>query len=195
MLTEFSHVRADMHAHSMNHEMYICCQNILSAWSEKLLQLYTLCKTLAACVCTCLFTCILLYQTVLPFLLAHALTTFCERVRFGNTSTCTCHWPYMYTHDVVCLDWMSSYSARLIGHRADTLTVASGTVFNQILLWHLERERSNSRVKVRLCLTGHEVCTQSRKVEMCAYQQLLKIFIRLTIALIFGNVHKFLAVL
>ncbi len=76
MLTEFSHMRADMHAHSMNHEMYICCQNILSAWSEKLLhcmQLYTSCKTLiyiAACVCTCLFTCILLYQTVLSFFIS-----------------------------------------------------------------------------------------------------------------------------
>ena len=58
-----------------------------------------------------------------------------------------------------------SYSARaqLLGNSVDSVVVASGTVFNQILLWHLEGKTSSSRVPVRLSLNGHEVgCEVSR---------------------------------
>lgn len=51
------------------------------------------------------------------------------------------------------------------------VAVVAGTVFNDILLWHLEGERPSStrttavageeRVIVRLALSGHEVMDQS----------------------------------
>ena len=68
----------------------------------------------------------------------------------------------MYSYEV-SLTLMCRYSARLEGGSVSGLTVASGTVFNEVLLWHLEGEGPSrtgargERVKVRLSLSGHEV--------------------------------------
>lgn len=58
---------------------------------------------------------------------------------------------------------MYSYSARLEGCSESDLTVVSGTVFNDILLWHVSGKREEvgtaaEREKVCLSLGGHEVC-------------------------------------
>ena len=58
---------------------------------------------------------------------------------------------------------MYSYSARLEGCSESDLTVVSGTVFNDILLWHVSGKREEvgaaaEREKVCLTLGGHEVC-------------------------------------
>ena len=68
--------------------------------------------------------------------------------------------------DCVALTSWLRYSARFLnlGDGGRSLAVASGTVFNEVLLWHLEGERPShaggERVRVRLTLTGHEVGLQ-----------------------------------
>ena len=53
---------------------------------------------------------------------------------------------YMYlfkvilAHNTVALTAEDRYSARLVTPSESNLTVASGTVFNEILLWHMEGE-------------------------------------------------------
>ena len=53
------------------------------------------------------------------------------------------------------------------------LTLASGTVFNKILLWHLghdqigKRPEPDYRVKVSLSLSGHEAREKLAKTIIC----------------------------
>ena len=67
---------------------------------------------------------------------------------------------YRSTHP---LDSSKSYSACLIGSALDGLTVASGTVFNQILLWHVKGVTPglHSNVLVRISFIGHQVSLQT----------------------------------
>ena len=49
------------------------------------------------------------------------------------------------------------YSARFFGSHLDHLIIASGTVFNQVLLWKVRGKRDdNNRTPVLERLTGHE---------------------------------------
>lgn len=74
--------------------------------------------------------------------------------------------------DGVALTSWHRYSARFLGlgDGEQSLAVASGTVFNEVLLWHLEGERPShaggERVKVRLSLKGHEVGQQCMVVSL-----------------------------
>jgi len=49
------------------------------------------------------------------------------------------------------------YSAEFYGHTFNTLLIASGTVFNQVLLWNPFTINSDSYCKVLQKLVGHEV--------------------------------------
>ena len=49
------------------------------------------------------------------------------------------------------------YSARFFGSHLDHLIIASGTVFNQVLLWKVQGKKDeNNRTPVLQRLTGHE---------------------------------------
>ena len=57
------------------------------------------------------------------------------------------------------LNTCSRYSARLLGNRRDDIIVASGTVFNVVLLWKLNGavDEQTKRTRVNLSLKGHAV--------------------------------------
>ena len=70
-----------------------------------------------------------------------------------DSSDCT-HWEKYLTLTA------HRYSANLSHSIDQRVIVASGTVFNQVLLWKLndDHDPHTSRVKVNLTLTGHDVC-------------------------------------
>ena len=105
----------------------------------------------------------ILYPLMFSTLIHKSSTPFLFRFLFR----CTPHMklPFVCHNNIISRflpdSFHSRYSARVvcIGGDACDLVVASGTVFNKILLWHLGDMVSMhpARVKVNLTLGGHEV--------------------------------------
>ncbi len=49
------------------------------------------------------------------------------------------------------------YSALVWGQSLDELVLASGTVFNQILFWHVRDDEGAGHFRVRINFVGHQV--------------------------------------
>lgn len=56
------------------------------------------------------------------------------------------------------LNCIQRYSALVVGSCLDDLIVVSGTVFNEILLWHVQDESAGSQSHaIRVSYVGHQV--------------------------------------